>query len=370
MPRPSFDPGFSTDELTELYSARSTVAAILEFEAALALALSDAGIAPAEEAEEVAAACGRGVADPEAILASTWESGTPLLSLREEVGGGDWFHFGATSQDAIDTAQMIQARRALEVVGEGLSSIARRLRDMTEEYRTQPQMGRTFLQEARVTTFGFRTALWLDSVLDHVTEVRKLQSTLPVQLGGPVGTRAAYGDAAETVTRHLADRLGLSAPAISWHTNRSPVVTLAVALERTSMTMEKIGCDVALLSASSLGEVTVRSGGSSSMPGKQNPIDSIRAVAAAGVCHGAVAMLTSSPPHQLDRGVGGWHAEWLALPLAFQSAGAAVEAIGTCLDSLEVQEETMSSNAGEVVPEEPYASIDAVLARFEAVLSD
>lgn len=370
MPLPSFDPGFSTNELSDLYSAGSTVAAILEFEAALALALADAGIAPTEEAEEVAAACGREVADPEAVLASTWEAGTPLLSLSREVDAGEWFHFGATSQDAIDTACMIQAKRALALLGGGLSSIARRLRDLTGQYRDQPQMGRTFLQDARATTFGLRTAMWLDAVLDHVIELREQRSSLPVQLGGPVGTRAAYGDAGEEVTRALADRLALRAPAVPWHTNRSPLLSLASALERTSKSMEKIGSDVALLSASSLGEIRVRAGGSSSMPGKRNPIDSVRAIAAARVCHGAVTMITSAPPHQLDRGIGSWHAEWLAVPLAFQATGAAVEAIEACLDSLEVDEDAMSNHAGEVEPGQGPASIDAVLARFAVALED
>lgn len=371
MSRPTLDPGFTTAELSAIYSPQRRVEAILEFETALALALADAGIAPREVAEKVAAACRTGVADPDRILVSTWDAGTPMITLREEVVAGlepdaaRWFHHGATTQDAIDTAQMLQANEALAVLNERLTSIAGRLRELTVEHRDQPQMGRTFLQDARPTTFGFRTATWLDAVLAHVVELRAQRDGLPVQLGGPVGTMSEYGNAGPKVMAALADRLGLATPTISWHANRTRILALAQAVERAAATMAKIGSDVALLV--SPGEVTVRSGGSSAMPEKQNPIDSIRAVAAASACAGAVAMMTSAPSHELDRGVGGWHVEWVALPLVLQTADAALEAIDLCLRSLEVDTETMGTG----VADEPVADlpqIDAVIAECDRVL--
>lgn len=368
MSQPSLFPGFSTEELTDVYTAGSTVAAMLEFEAALALALADAGIAPLAEAEQVAKACRGGVGDPEAILASTWESGTPIIALREAVDAGEWFHHGATTQDAVDTGQMLQAKRALEILDPQLVSIADRLRDLTTEHRDQPHMGRTFLQDARPTTFGFRTATWLDAVLDHIGELRGQRSTLPIQLGGPVGTRESYGEAGAQVAEALAERLGLSVPDISWHTNRSRVLSLAQTVQRSAYTMAKIGTDIALLSSSAIGEVSVRSGGSSSMPDKQNPIDSVRAVAASSACTGSVAMLTSAPPHELDRAVGGWHVEWTALPLVFQTAGAAIEAIDLCLASLEVDQDAMAAPV-EIPPPIDQTQIDKVLARHTAVVA-
>lgn len=368
MSRPSLFPGFSTEELTDLYTAGSTVAAMLEFEAELAMALADVGIAPRAEAEQVAETCRAGVGDPEAILSSTWESGTPIIALREAVDAGKWFHYGATTQDAVDTAQMLQAGRALEILDRQLGSIAGRLRDLTTEHRDQPHMGRTFLQDARPTTFGFRTATWLDAVLDHIVELRDQRSILPIQLGGPVGTRDSYGDAGAQVAEALAERLGLSVPDISWHANRSRILSLAQAVERSARTMAKIGTDIALLSSSAVGEVSVRSGGSSSMPHKQNPVDSIRAVAASSACAGAVAMLTSAPPHELDRSVGGWHVEWTALPLVFQTAGAAVEAIDLCLASLEVDQDAMAALIETPTPTD-QTQVDKVLARHSAVLA-
>lgn len=374
--RPSFDPGFSTEELTGVFSAESTVAAMLEFESALALALADAAIAPAGEADQVVAACDRGVADPEAVLASTWETGTPLMALSESIvkeieteDAGKWFHFGATSQDAIDTGRMIQAAQALEILDPRLSALAARLRQLTVEYRDQPHMGRTFLQAARPMTFGFRTATWLHSVLGHIEDLRRQRSGLTVQLGGPVGTLSAYGDKAELIVSSLAQKLDMAEPDISWHANRTGVISLAHSLQRTAITMAKIGSDIALLASTDIAEIRVRSGGSSSMPEKHNPVDAVRAVAAAAACTGAVAMLESGAGHELDRGIGGWHLEWLGLPLAFQTAGAAVEAIATCIASLEVDRERMSVNLGAEAPDVPSAQVDRVLALYDSSIA-
>lgn len=366
--RPSFDPGYSTEDLTAVYSAESTVAAMLAFEGALALALADAGIAPAAEAERVAEACRAGVDDPGGILESTWDTGTPIIALRDAIDGGEWFHYGATSQDAIDTGQVLQARSALDLIESQLVAIAQRLNTLTVENRDQPHLGRTFLQNARPTTFGFRTATWLSAVLGDIESLRRERGRLVVQLGGPVGTLAAYGDAATRVVESLAKRLELRTPDISWHTDRSRFVSLAQTVERTANTLSKIGTDIALLASSPIAEISVRSGGSSSMPEKRNPIDAIRAVAAATACSGAVAMLAATSGHELDRGIGSWHVEWVALPLTFQTGGAAAEAIGLCLDSLEVDRDAMSALASVGFEEFDPGQIDRVLAAFDTLV--
>lgn len=372
---PTFDPGFSTDELARIYSAGRTVGAMLEFEEALALALADAGIAPMQEAEKVAAACHAGIDHPDDILASTWEAGTPIIALRESVlpriAGEDarrWFHFGATSQDTIDTAQMIQAAEALESMTSGLASIAGRLRELTVKHRDRIQMGRTFLQDARPTTFGFRMATWLDAVLSQVESLRTQRASLVVQLGGPVGTMEEYGDDGPAVIGSLATHLGLGVPDICWHGDRDRIWTLAQSVSRTARALSKMTSDLALLSSSGVAEIRVRSGGSSSMPGKKNPIDSVRAIAAASACSGAVGMLAAAPPIELDRGVGGWHTEWVALPLTMQSGAASVEATARCLASLEIDGDAMSAGI-EAAPVSGVAEqIDNVLERSSRIL--
>ncbi len=360
-----------------VFSAEATVDALLEFEKCLAQALVEVGVAPEAEVGPLVDACGKGVSDAAAILATTWDAGTPILALRNEITArlddepASWFHFGATTQDAVDTASMLQARSALSVMESGLTSAARRLTELTSEFRDTPHMGRTFLQDARPTTFGLRTAGWLDAILGHIESGRSLSSLVPVQLGGSNGTRSELGSTAPEVVAALAARLGLADSPTVWHGDRSIVWSLAQYLELTTRTMAKLGTDIAYLASTSVGELRVRAGGSSSMPGKENPLDSIRAVAAASACSGAVAMLSMAPPLELDRGVGGWHVEWIALPLAFATAAASLDAIVTCLESVEVDVEAMGARvSGELAPEGAQAQIDHVLAKAAVTMGD
>lgn len=375
MASPTFDAGFSTRQMTQIFSAESTVAGLLQFESALALALSDLGIAPVDEARQVAHACDAGIDDVESILSSWWVTGTPIVALREAIiprieseSARPWFHFGATTQDAVDTGASIQATTALDAIDKDLVAMAERLAQITRAHRDQPQMGRTFLTDARAVTFGFRTATWLSAILDHIDEVRMERGSLPVQLGGPTGTRSGYGESGDQLVATLAERLDLATSEVSWQSQRGRVLRRAQVLERTSRSMAKIATDVSHLSA--LSEITVRSGGSSSMPDKENPIDSVRAIAAASACSGAAAMLTAAPPMELDRGVGGWHIEWLAVPLAFHTAAASVEAMRECIDSLSVDAAVMGADVDDGQTREVTTGvgpqIDRVLQRWES----
>ena len=367
------DPGFTTDEMSEVFAAPSRVGAMLRFEAALALALADSGIAPPESAQRVADACSAPVTDPEAILAATWSEGTPIVPLLAEIRGrvreddARWLHHGATTQDVVDTAAMIQADQALGILDSALVALARVLARLTIDHRDQPQMGRTFLQHARPSTFGFRTSTWLDATLRHISQLREARAGLVVQLGGPVGDLAPYGERGLEVMEALATHLGLGSPGIAWHSDRSRVAALVACLQRCAGTMARIGADVALLASSDIAEVRVRSGRSSSMAEKRNPIDAIRAVAAAEACTGAASMVAGARSSELDRGVGGWHVEWLALPLVFQTAAASVEAMTTCLQSLEVDSGQMASRAGAAPALDPRL-IDRVVAAFEEMV--
>ncbi len=369
------DPGFTTPEMTRVFSASNRVDSMMRVEAALALALADTGLVPIETAERVAEACRSSIADPEAIVAATWEEGTPLNRLLDEIRSrlneeeSRWVHHGATSQDVIDTATMLQAGEGLGILDAGLFTVAGLMADLARRHRDQPQMGRTFLQHARPTTFGMTLAGWLEPALVHISELQQIGSGLTVQLGGPVGNLAPYGDRGVDVMDAFAARLGLAAPTLPWHSDRSGMASLAASLDRCARTMARVGLDIALLTSSDIAEVTVRSGASSSMSEKQNPIDSIRAAAAAELSGAAASMITGGRLSELDRGIGGWHAEWVAVPLVFQATAATIEAITRCLGSLEVDVERMTERAG-ALPELDPRLIDRVLREYEAVAGD
>jgi 3-carboxy-cis,cis-muconate cycloisomerase len=371
------DPGFTTPEMAEIWTAAARTGAILEFEAALASSLGEAGLAPVEEAEAVALACARPLQRPEEVLASTWESGTPLIAVMDELRDrltaeqARWVHYGATTQDAIDTAQMLQAARGLDLLEASLTRIADSMMRLMEANRRQPQMGRTFLQLARPTTVGMRVALWLEPVLRHIEGLRAARSSLALQLGGPVGNRAELGPEADQVVRAVARRLGLDSPLVSWHADRSRMWRLVDAVEHPIRSTAKVAMDIALLAQSDVAELTVRGGGSSSMAGKQNPLDAIRALAAADACSAAAGMISRGRPHELDRGIGSWHVEWLALPLLFQTAAANVQALERLLGSVVVQPESMASRVPaqeEAVGESVEGQIDGVIDLYRRVV--
>ena len=369
--------GLSTPGMSELFSAASIVDSMLAFEKNLAMALADTGHIPNTSAEAIAEACDDFDVDAEAILATTWESGTPVIRLIEEIRArlddedAQWVHFGSTTQDVIDSAQMLLASRALGELDSSLFSVARHLRELVLAFRDQPQVGRTFLQHATPTTFGLRAAGWLDAVLRHVIALRSTREQLPIQLGGPVGSRSAYGDRASAVSKRLAERLGLASSDLAWHSERSRILELSQRLRRVAATVAKIAFDMSLLAQSSVAELSMRPGGSSSMKGKQNPIDAIRALAATDVAAGVASIFDRARPHELDRGLGSWQAEWVALPLLFQATAASLEALESALETLRLDTDTMGRWAGpdahESIADIDPSQIDLVLERYQAL---
>lgn len=370
MMHPQFDPGFSTQAMTRLLSPAARVAAMCAFEAALARACADAGVAPPEVAERIAAACEAGIGDPDAVLTEGWEQGTPVLPLlsrlrnRLDEETAAWLHHGATTQDVVDTAMVLQARDGLAAIRTDLVALARDLRALAIEHRDRPTPGWTFLQPAVPTTTGRRAVGWLAPVVAHLRGLRQQAELLPVQLGGPSGTLDALGDAGIPVMERLASCLGLRAPDLPWHTDRTLVHALVDGLAATGRTMGRIGTDLALLAHH--GVARMRAGSSSSMPGKSNPIDATRAVAAAEVGD-AVAGVVARGRHELERGVGGWHAEWFAVPVVFHATAAAVEALGRAVATLEVIDPAPDAGAEGPTPASS-AFVDRVVATCDTEL--
>jgi 3-carboxy-cis,cis-muconate cycloisomerase len=345
-------PGFSTDRMDAIFALSSRVAAMCAVEAGVAAAQGVVGEIPPNAAAEIVSACGEPV-DVQ-ILADGWQFGTPVLGLLDALRtrlpetARQFLHRDLTTQDVVDTATMLLARDALQHLDALAVDAASSMRNIIQRYGNVATQSRSFLQPADVTTVGFRTARWLEQ-LDHVRR-RIASAETPIQLGGLIGDRMGMADG---LADAAAAQLGLDAR-LPWHTDRAPVIALVTICTDLARWANKIGGDIAQLVQ--LGEITTRAGGSSSAAGKRNPIDAMRASAAAEACLGVSTVITNGKPHELERGLGSWHAEWFAMPLIFQTAGAAAEAIGAALGSLEVEPSAL------VVSDDRQAAADAYVA--------
>ena len=326
-------PGFSTDRMDAIFGLAARVSAMAAVEAAVATAQGGAGDIPVDAAAAIAAACAEPIGVE--ILADGWQVGTPVLGLLDALksrlpeNARPFLHHNLTTQDVIDTATMLLVREAVEHLGDLGNQAALSLRAIIERSGSEATQARSFLQPADVTTVGFRTARWLDQ-LDHARR-RATESKAYVQLGGLIGDQMGITD---DVVGAVARGLGLTARS-SWHTDRAPVIDVVDVATGLARWAGKVGGDIAQLVQ--LGEITTRAGGSSAAVGKRNPIDAMRAMAAAESCLGIATVVTHAKPLELERGLGSWHAEWFTVPLVFQTAAAAMEAIGAALSSLEVE---------------------------------
>ncbi len=255
-------------------------------------------------------------------------------------------HQGATSQDVVDTAAMLVARVALDLILVDLRGAADAAAALAAGHRDTPMPGRTLLQQAVPTTFGLKAAGWmvaLDAAADRLSAVR--ETRLAVQLGGAAGTLASLGADGPAVVRELARLLGLAEPLLPWHTDRTRVGELAGALGEAAGAIAKPARDVILLSQTEVGEVREgAAGGSSTMPHKQNPVASISALACARRAPALAGALLGSMDHEHERAAGAWHAEWAPLTDLLVAVGAAAAWLRECLSGLEVDRERMREN--------------------------
>jgi 3-carboxy-cis,cis-muconate cycloisomerase len=349
----TFDGIFVPRDLREAVSDRAWLEGMLEAERALARAEARAGIVPEAAAAAIAAACQAHSFDPERLAEAGRATGNPaeplVRALREAVGGeaAGLVHRGATSQDIVDTAAMLVARRALALVLDRLDAVAARCSRLAEAHRSTPMAARTLLQQAVPTTFGLKAAGWLVAVLDARRRLAALRDGgLAAQLGGAAGTLAALGDAGPEVARLYAAELDLPEPELPWHTNRVRVAELGAALAVAAGVLAKIGLDVALLEQTEVGEVSepAGAGGSSTMPHKRNPVGSAIAGACARRVQAAAGLLTAGIVQEHERAVGAWQAEWGALSEALACTGGAAAAIDDVLDGLGVNPLRMRAN--------------------------
>jgi 3-carboxy-cis,cis-muconate cycloisomerase len=343
----------TTEALADLFSDASVLAAMLEFEGALARAAAGTGLVPAAAAAAISEAARLGGFDPSAIARDGRTGATPAIplvkALRARVREMDpaaaaHVHAGATSQDVTDTALILLVGRAHRIVAADHQRLERALRALSERHAGTIMLGRTLLQPATPTTFGLKVATWTAPIARSWRRLdRAWHQAMIIQLGGASGTLAALGEAGPQVAESAARELGLrSAP--PWHTDRDRLGALMTACGLYVAALGKAARDIALLMQAEVAEAAERGGGSSTMPQKRNPSGCALVLAAAARMPGLVASYLTAMLHEHERGVGGIQAEWPAVSAAVQSTGAAVAALAAIIEGLEVDPARMGAN--------------------------
>jgi 3-carboxy-cis,cis-muconate cycloisomerase len=327
--------------------------AMLDVEAALARAGAAVGLVPADDAETIARGCRSSDFDMVALGAAAAASGNPVVplvqALSEHVGGSAarHVHRGATSQDVLDSAAMLVARRALVPLLADLAGAADAAAVLAREHRSTPMAGRTLLQHAVPVTFGLVAAGWTNALGEAAERLEHAGRGLAVQFGGASGTLAALGHQGPAVHDRLAHELGLAEPVLPWHADRGRIAALAGALGAAAGAVSKPALDIVLLAQTEVGEVredVEGRGGSSAMPHKANPVAAVAARACAHQAPGLVATLLASMEHEHQRAAGAWHAEWRPFAELLRSTGSAAAWLRDSLEHLAVDPAAMRSN--------------------------
>jgi 3-carboxy-cis,cis-muconate cycloisomerase len=322
--------------------------------AALAAATADVGALDRDDADAIASACARPV-DPEMLGGAAAASGNPVVPLVAELrrvlredrapAAASGVHRGATSQDVVDTAAMLVTRDALRAVEVDLRRAADAAAELAAVHRDTPAAGRTLLQQAAPVTVGLRAAGWchgLDTAADALAAWRPA-----VQLGGAVGTLAAFDGHGRAVRAALAARLDLDEPPLAWHTERGRVAEVAGLAGRVGAAVGSVATDLVLLAQTEVGEVredVPGRGGSSTLPHKRNPVAAVSARAAAIAVPGLVAgLLTAASLHEHERAAGAWHAEWRPLTELLRTVGSGAAWLADALTHLVVDPERIAA---------------------------
>ena len=346
---------FSTPAMRRVFSDQTRIQRYLDVESALARVEARLGVIPAEAAAEIATRAHAANLDFDRLAKRTAEVGSAVIPLVEQLRAscagdlGQYCHWGATTQDIMDTGAVLQIREALTLVDADLNAIARAIAALARRYRDTPMAGRTKLQQAAPITFGFKMAGALDAIDRHrarLTEIRP--RILTGQFGGAVGTLAALGADGLKVQSALMDDLGLGCPAITWHAHRDRFAEVGCFLAIAAGTLGKIATDIKLMMQTEVGEAFEPSGAgrgsSSTMPQKRNPVSCNYILAAVAMIRRQASALLEAMVEDHERGTGPWEIEWLALPEIFLLASGALAQTRDMLEGLRVDESRMRVN--------------------------
>ena len=375
-------PLFSDGDIAEEFSDARFVRAMLEVESALATVEGRLGVIPPEAATRIVDVAGRLEVNFEQLRNGVEKTGVPAIELvrqlREQVGGeaANYIHWGATSQDIVDSARVLQIRIALGNLESKLNSLIRNLSQLADRHRHTLMAGRTHSQQALPITFGLKVAGWLAPLLRHRERLAELRPrVLVVQFGGAAGTLAALGRSGTQVEKALAGELRLDLPLIPWHTQRDTMAELAGWLSMLNGSLAKMAQDVILLSQSEVNELSESDdstrGGSSTMPQKNNPINSELIITAARTNASLLASMHQAQVQEHERGTHGWQMEWLVLPQMLTLTAAALNkalflSLNLIVDVVRMRENVAASNGLMLAEAVSYALVRSSMSRASA----
>lgn len=367
-----FESCLSTPEVLEAFGERNFLDAMLRFEASLARAQARVGLIPEAAAQSIIGTCKVELFDVAKIVRESGQVGSiaiPLIrSLKETVGlfnkdAAGFVHFGATSQDVIDTALALVTRKALSLIETDVHIAVAALLALAQRHVADPVLARTLMQPASVTSFGLKCAGWAAPL---VRSLQRLQlsagNALSLQLGGAVGTLAQMNGLGPQVIALLAADLRLKAPDLAWHTHRDEWVALGCELGLLVGSLGKMARDISLMGQFEVAEVAEPSepgpDGSPVMPHKRNPVACMVALAASARAPQRVAALLAAMPQEHERALGNWQAEVAEWPGLLMSAHGSARAMAQALPGLQVDTLRMRANLDVLRAGLPQAAAD------------
>ncbi len=349
---------FSTPGMQQIFSSHQTVQCMLDFEAALSRAQAQEGIIPAEAVAAIIACCDAGKFDIDALTTDAAQAGNLAIPLVRQLTAmvaknnkesARYVHWGATSQDVIDTGMILQLREAIDLIVTDLAVLADICAGLAKQHVHTVMIGRTWMQHALPVTLGMKVAGWLDAIMRHQERLSQLQQrVLVLQFGGAAGTLASLGNQGLTVASAIAHDLELALPALPWHAQRDRMAEVASVLGMLTGTLGKIARDIALHSQTEVAELAEPAaagrGGSSTMPHKRNPVGCAATLTAATRVPALVATMLSGMVQEQERALGGWQAEWDTLPEIACLCAAALRHMTYVISGLQVDKEQMRAN--------------------------
>lgn len=345
---------FGTAAMRAVFDDAATLRRYVETEVALARVQAELGIIPRQAALDIARRADPAALDMDALRAETEIVGYPILPLVHQLArqcgpAGEYLHWGATTQDIMDTATVLQVRDALALVDGQLAGLDRTLDQLAGRYRDAPMAGRTHLQHALPITFGYKAAVWLLMVRRHRERLAQLRPRVLVgQFGGAAGTLASLGDQGLAVQAALMRELGLGSAPVTWHVARDGLAETVQFLALVAGTLGKIALDIMLMMTNELAEAfepfVKGRGASSTMPQKRNPISCELMWSASKTVRQHAGLALDAMLQDFERATGPWHVEWTAVPEAFVLTAGALHQAQFMLGGLEVDTGRMARN--------------------------